>query len=365
MNTILRSLYLIILSFSAFTLRAEAVVGQAAPEFKAAGSDGKEYTQAVFKGKWTVLEWTNKDCPFVKKHYAGGHMQATQKTYAEKGVQWFSVLSSAEGKQGYMTAEPAQTHLKECGASVTALLLDPMGTMGMAYGAKCTPHMFIINPEGVVVYAGAIDSNNSASASDVEGARNHVATALDEVLAGKPITTASTKPYGCSVKYAEGAKKGPASMATSPSGLEGKPAPAFTLKDAEGVEVSLDSLKGQLVVLYFYPMDDTPGCTKESCGFRDLHEAFVKEGVVVYGVSPDDAASHQNFIKKYNFPFGLLSDPTHDMLKAYGAWGEHVIRSTVLIGADGKVLRHWSRVQDVVGHPQEVLDAVRQAAKAP
>ena len=149
---------------------------------------------------------------------------------------------------------------------------------------------------------------------------------------------------------------------------EGKPAPAFTLTDGDGKTVSLSDFAGKDVILYFYPRDDTPGCTKEACGFRDDWKAFAKAGVVVLGVSADDAASHTKFTKKYKLPFPLLSDPDRKVMEKYGAYGEKmmygkktigVIRSTVWIGADGRVKKHWKKVANAEAHPAQVLEAVR------
>ncbi len=149
---------------------------------------------------------------------------------------------------------------------------------------------------------------------------------------------------------------------------EGKAAPAFTLTDAGGRKVALKDLKGRDVVLYFYPKDDTPGCTKEACGFRDAWKDLQKLGVAVLGVSPDDAASHAKFAAKYKLPFTLLSDPDKEVMAKYGAWGEKVmygrkvtgvIRSTVWIGADGKVRRHWKKVPKAEAHPEQVLAALK------
>jgi peroxiredoxin Q/BCP len=151
---------------------------------------------------------------------------------------------------------------------------------------------------------------------------------------------------------------------------EGKAAPDFTLEDQDGKPVSLSDFAGrQAVLLYFYPKDDTPGCTKEACGFRDDIRAFAKLGVTVLGVSADGAASHQKFIGKYKLPFPLLSDPDRKVMKKYGAFGEKimygkktvgVIRSTVLIGKDGKVLRHWARVANAEKHPEQALAAAQE-----
>lgn len=148
---------------------------------------------------------------------------------------------------------------------------------------------------------------------------------------------------------------------------EGKKAPAFTLKDAAGKSVKLSDFAGQDVVVYFYPRDDTPGCTKEACGFRDLWSELKKKKIAVLGVSPDDGASHTKFAQKYELPFTLLSDPDHKAMETYGAWGEKtlygkrtvgVIRSSVWIGPDGKVKKHWKRVADAEAHPQQVFDAI-------
>jgi peroxiredoxin Q/BCP len=148
---------------------------------------------------------------------------------------------------------------------------------------------------------------------------------------------------------------------------EGKAAPAFALKDASGDKVALKDFQGRNVVVYFYPKDDTPGCTKEACGFRDLWKDIEKTGTVVLGISPDDAASHSRFARKYGLPFTLLSDPDRNVMEKYGAWGEKnmygkktmgVIRSTVLIGPDGKVKKHWKRVSKAEEHPQKVLEAI-------
>jgi peroxiredoxin Q/BCP len=149
---------------------------------------------------------------------------------------------------------------------------------------------------------------------------------------------------------------------------EGKAAPAFTLKDQDGKPVSLKDFAGKDVILYFYPKDDTPGCTKEACGFRDSWKDLTKRNVVVLGVSADGAESHQKFIKKYKLPFPLLSDPDRKMMERYGAYGEKilygkkttgVIRSTVWIGPDGKVKKHWARVPSAEQHPAKVLELLR------
>jgi len=179
-----------------------AQVGQPAPAFTLKDSKGTSHNLADFKGKTVVLEWINHGCPFVVKHYSGGAMQALQKDYTAKGVVWLSICSSAPGKQGHMSPEEWNKTNAEKGAAPSAVLLDEDGKVGKLYQAKTTPHMYVINPEGLLVYAGAIDSIKSTSAADVPKADNYVKSALDEVLAGKPVTTASTEAYGCSVKYA-------------------------------------------------------------------------------------------------------------------------------------------------------------------
>ncbi len=179
----------------------EAVIGAKAPDFTATDSNGKTQSLASYKGKIVVLEWLNRQCPFVRKHYSSGNMQTLQKTYTGKGVIWFSVISSAPGKQGYCTPEEANAFVRENGAAPSAVLLDPQGTVGRLYGAKTTPHMFIINADGILVYDGAIDDKPSTDTADVTGAKNYVRSALDEILAGRPVTVATSQPYGCSVKY--------------------------------------------------------------------------------------------------------------------------------------------------------------------
>ena len=183
------------------TAYAAAVVGRPAPAFDVKDSAGASHTLDSLKGKWVVLEWVNYECPFVKKHYGSGNMQALQKDYTAKGVAWFSVNSSAAGKQGNYPADTIGGLLKERGAAPTAYLLDADGRVGHAYGAKTTPHMFVIDPKGTIVYAGGIDDKPSTELEDVTTAKNFVRAALDEGMAGKPVTTPTSTPYGCSVKY--------------------------------------------------------------------------------------------------------------------------------------------------------------------
>ena len=197
MNQLLLFL-LITLPFSAFSA---VEPGETAPDFSLTDSKGQSHKLSDFRGKFVVLEWLNHDCPFVKKHYGSGNMQKLQKEYTAKGVVWLSIISSAPGKQGHRTGPQADADTKDKHANPTAVLLDPAGEVGQKYEAKTTPHMFVIDKEGKVLYAGAIDSINSTNPADVTKAENHVRQALDAALAGHPVPTPSTKPYGCSVKY--------------------------------------------------------------------------------------------------------------------------------------------------------------------
>ncbi|MNL26426.1 Thiol-disulfide oxidoreductase ResA [compost metagenome] len=180
---------------------ADAIPGQPAPAFDVKDANGKNQTLAGLKGKWVVLEWTNKDCPYVKKHYGSKNMQGLQKAYTGKGVTWFTVISSKKGEQGNLAPAEALKVAKENGSGATAVLIDESGAMGKAFGAKTTPHMFVINPEGNVVYAGGIDDNDSANPAVIVKSKNYVSAALDAAMVGKPVETASARPYGCSVKY--------------------------------------------------------------------------------------------------------------------------------------------------------------------
>jgi peroxiredoxin len=188
---------------SAAPAAAEAVVGQPAPAFTVSDSNGKARSLADFAGKVVVLEWWNHQCPFVGKHYGSGNMQKLQKEWTAKGVVWLTVSSSGPGQQGYVDGTTAAALMKEKGGGPTAVLLDHDGRMGRAYGAKTTPHMFVVDAKGRVAYAGGIDDKPSTDQADIATATNHVAAALAEVRAGKPVTIASSQPYGCGVKYAE------------------------------------------------------------------------------------------------------------------------------------------------------------------
>ena len=176
-------------------------VGSTAPDISATDSKGKTQTLSQYKGKYVVLEWFNPECPFVKKHYGSGNMQKLQEEFTGKGVVWLTIDSSAPGLEGNLTAEQANAKIAEWKAHSSALLLDPDGKAGRTYGAKNTPHMFVIDPEGKIVYEGAIDSKPTPNPSDIASSTNYVKAALDESLAGKTVTTPSSRPYGCSVKY--------------------------------------------------------------------------------------------------------------------------------------------------------------------
>lgn len=192
---------IICLSSAALFAADSPAVGSAAPDFSISDSKGKTQSISQYKGKYVVLEWFNPDCPFVKKHYGGGNMQKLQKEFMDKGVVWLAIDSSAAGKEGNLSPEEANAKIAEWKAPMTALLLDPDGKAGHAYGAKNTPHMFIIDPEGKIIYQGAIDSKASPNPADIPTSTNYVRVALDEALAGKKVSNPSTRPYGCSVKY--------------------------------------------------------------------------------------------------------------------------------------------------------------------
>ena len=176
-------------------------VGSAAPDFSLTDAKGKSHSLAEYKGKYVVLEWFNPECPFVKKHYGSDNMQKLQQEYTGKGVVWLTIDSSAPGTEGSLTPEQAEKISTAWKTKQTALLLDPDGKAGRAYGAKNTPNMVVINPEGKIVYEGAIDSKATPNPADIPTSTNYVKVALDESLAGKAVTTANTRPYGCSVKY--------------------------------------------------------------------------------------------------------------------------------------------------------------------
>jgi len=178
-----------------------AKVGEMAPDFKLASAAGKDVSLSSFKGKYVVLEWINFECPFVRKHYDTGNMQKLQKMYAGKDVVWLTICSSAPGKQGYYNGDELMTRLKKEGLNPTAYLIDKDGTVGKMYNAKTTPDMYVINPQGVLIYSGAIDDKPTVKNEDVKAASNYVIMALDASMNGKDVATKSTASYGCSVKY--------------------------------------------------------------------------------------------------------------------------------------------------------------------
>ena len=191
-------LIVLLLISSAYAVK----VGESAPDFQTTDSNGQLHTLAQYRGKFVVLEWHNNGCPYTRKHYDSGNMQRLQRDWTSKGVVWFTVISSAPGQQGFVTAQQENDYLKQMKASPSAALLDPQGNVGRLYSAKTTPHMFVINPEGVLVYDGAIDSKATTDQADIANAKNYVSQALVEAMANKPVTIPTSRPYGCSVKYA-------------------------------------------------------------------------------------------------------------------------------------------------------------------
>ena len=198
-----RRLLSLALTLATFTLPALAVApGSPAPDFKGTDSNGVQHTLSEYRGKFVVLEWANKGCPYDQKHYLSGSMENLQKEWTAKGVVWLSVISSAPGEQGYVTPSEENTYLKTMHAAPTAALLDPTSAIARLYEAKTTPHIFVIDPAGKLIYQGAIDDKPTTDQQDLKGARNYLNEALTDAMAGKPVPVASTRPYGCSVKYA-------------------------------------------------------------------------------------------------------------------------------------------------------------------
>jgi len=189
------------LAFGAGAAQAAATVGQPAPAFSAVDTSGKTVSLADFKGKHVVLEWVNPGCPYVQKHYGSANMQGTQQGAVAQGVVWLAVNSTALDASDYKTPAAMAQWMQQQKAAATATLMDSDGKLGRAYGARTTPHMYVVNPAGTLVYAGAIDSKPTSNPADIATATNHVKVALAESLAGKPVSTASTRAYGCSVKY--------------------------------------------------------------------------------------------------------------------------------------------------------------------
>lgn len=180
---------------------AAPTVGQQAPDFVAVDTTGAKHKLSDFAGKFVVLEWTNPGCPFVRKHYGSGNLPATQKAATDKGVVWLAINSTERAATDYLKPEALDAWMKSQKAAPTAVLMDEDGVIGQVYGARTTPHIFIIDPKGVLVYAGGIDSIASARADDIKTATNYVNQALGEAFGGRPISAATTRPYGCSIKY--------------------------------------------------------------------------------------------------------------------------------------------------------------------
>ncbi len=180
---------------------AQAEIGEPAPAFTLPDTYGNEHSLSDYAGEWVVLEWLNYDCPFVRKHYVSGNMPSLQRTYGAKGVVWLAIVSSAPGKQGYFPPDEMNRRSEQAGSAAKAVLLDPEGTVGHLYGAKTTPQMVLIDPSGTVLYNGAIDDKPSTQVADIEGAHNYLVAAIEEAMAGQPVSVPTSQPYGCSVKY--------------------------------------------------------------------------------------------------------------------------------------------------------------------
>ncbi|MBC7768434.1 MAG: thioredoxin family protein [Phycisphaerales bacterium] len=188
--------------FNGGDAQAAVANGAQAPAFSATDADGRTRSLEEFAGRVVVLEWTNHGCPYVRKHYDSRNMQTLQQEATGAGIVWLQIISSAPGEQGHLDAAGARARVQTDGARPTATLLDPSGTIGRAYGAATTPHMYIINQQGLLVYQGAIDDQPSARPATLEGANNHVRAALADIAASRAVATAQTTPYGCNVKYA-------------------------------------------------------------------------------------------------------------------------------------------------------------------
>jgi peroxiredoxin len=195
------SIVLVAASVAVAPALAAPQIGKPAPNFRLKDANGGVVTLSSFKGKTVVLEWNNPECPFVRKHYDSGNMQKTQAAALAGGAVWLSINSSAPGNQGHMSAAQAKTVVAEQKATPTAYLLDPTGVVGKGYAAKTTPHLYVINKAGTLVYNGGIDDKPTKDKDDIKGARNHVLAALSELKAGKSVSVSTSRPYGCAVKY--------------------------------------------------------------------------------------------------------------------------------------------------------------------
>jgi len=200
-----RLLSIVVLAIASLAATAAYAVrvGDPAPDFTGTDSNGKTQTLSAYKGKFVVLEWSNRDCPYTRKHYDSGNMQSLQREWRAKGVIWLTIISSAPEEQGYVTAAEENAQLAKAHAVPSAAILDPKGTIGREYAAKTTPHMFVIDPSGKLIYDGAIDDHPTTDVTDIKISKNYVSEALTQAMAGSGVAPSSTRPYGCSVKYAE------------------------------------------------------------------------------------------------------------------------------------------------------------------
>lgn len=194
--------FILAAAIAAAPAAAAPTLGQPAPAFKAVDADGKTRSLAEFAGKTVVLEWTNAGCPYVQKHYNAGNMQGVQKQAVKDGAVWLTLISSAPGQQGHKSAAEAKAWKASSQAGSSAVLLDPTGAVGKAYDARTTPHMYVIDKSGKLVYMGGIDDKPSADPASLKGAKNYVTAALSDFKAGRAVAQPVTRPYGCSVKYA-------------------------------------------------------------------------------------------------------------------------------------------------------------------
>ena len=200
-NAIRRSIGVVLIAGLVAAAHAAVAPGLPAPGFSLTSVDGATVKLSQYRGKYVVLEWFNSECPFVQKHYNSGNMQKLQADYADKGIVWLAINSTNPEHSNYRDAGRSKQILSDWNAKPSSLLLDPDGTVGRAYGARTTPHMYVIDPDGKLVYMGGIDDKPSFSERDIPGANNYVVAALEELLAGQAVTNSDTRPYGCSVKY--------------------------------------------------------------------------------------------------------------------------------------------------------------------
>lgn len=202
--TLVRLVAGLLASLTAAAIAQPAVApspGQLAPNFRASDISGKQVSLADFKGKYVVLEWNNPGCPFVQKHYNSGNMQSLQKRFGAENVAWLSINSTSDDSSDYMAPDKLAAWFKQHNAAPTAVLMDSKGEVGRAFGAKVTPHMYVIDPNGTLVYAGAIDDKRSTNVADVKSASNYVVAALTDAKSGKPVSKATSQAYGCTIKY--------------------------------------------------------------------------------------------------------------------------------------------------------------------